>query len=80
VHRPHHVDTQVILEQAELRTEPGVEVQQLVAAVAEVEAVVEIHDAPVGDRLEQLLGLALELLVQDPLPERGWPGLGRIGA
>ncbi len=76
----HHVDAGGVVEEAELRTDAGVEVEQLVTAVAAVEAPVEVGDAAVADRGAEPSRQLAQLVVLDGAPPGRHPCVGRPGA
>ncbi|OSY48642.1 hypothetical protein BG846_05698 [Streptomyces fradiae ATCC 10745 = DSM 40063] len=62
----HHVEAPGVGEQPELGAGPGVEVQQVVRAGLRVAAEVQVGDAPVAQRGEQVAGQALDGRVRRP--------------
>ncbi len=73
----HHVDAGGVVEQAELRADAWIEIEQLVAPVAPVEAPVEIGDPAVADRRAEAHRERPELLVACRAAARRHPGVGR---
>jgi len=71
--RTHNICAVRILKQPELRPYPGVEVEQVVAAIATIEPVIKIHDAPIADGCQEFDRLLLQCIVPNRSSERRWP-------
>ncbi len=73
------VGTRGVAEYPELRTEPGIEIQQVVLAIPGVQADIEIEQSAISKPREQGDDLVAELLVGHRAPQAGQPGGGRVG-
>jgi hypothetical protein len=69
--RPYHVHPRQIFEHPEVGADAWIEVEELVLAIPPVEPVVQIHDAGVGNRPKEELGLPAESFIRPRHSQRG---------
>nr|BBJ52933.1 hypothetical protein SAVMC3_55620 [Streptomyces avermitilis] len=80
MHGADDVHPRLVLEEAELGAHPWVEVEELVLAVAPVEAQVEVDDAAEADLLDETRGEVGEFRIVHDVRVRRHPGVRRPGA